>query len=433
MEKFFKLGDFPETSIKKEFLAGATTFVTMAYVLATVPNMLNVGGMDRNAILTSMILLIILTTVAMAVVTNRPFALAPGLGSVAIVSGMIANDNIPPSIAAGIIFISGTIFVLISFLGMREAVVRAIPASLKHAVSAGIGLFIALIGAKSAGLIVAIEGRNALGFGQLNSPEVILAFIGFLILLVLKTRKIPGDMILTILITTIIGIPMGLTKIPETFYSLPTSVASRFLDIDIMGALKFAYVPFVIALFVPDFFSTFGTVIGVGAKAGYLDKEGNLPGIDKCFQVDALATVFGSLFCMPSMTTYLESAAGVEEGGKTGLTVVFTSLFFFLSLFFAPLALMIPKSATAPVIFFIGVSMLGAMRHINYDDFSESLPSFLCIAITIFANNIANGITVAIPTYVLLKLASGKGKDVPNIMYAMILVSFLYFYTIISK
>lgn len=395
LEKQFQLSSYG-TNVKTELLAGLTTFVTMAYVLATVPSLLGNAGLDRNVMFTAMILLIILTTCAMAFYTNRPFALAPGLGSVGIVASMISNEGISAPVAAGVIFWSGVLFILISFLGMREAVVRTIPVSLKQAVSAGIGLFIALLGAKNCGLIVADADKNNLAFGDLASPSVIVAVIGFIILLVIRTRNVPGGMILAILITTVIGIPFGVTELPSSPFSLPAGIGSQFMNIDFIGALDFAYIPFLIALFIPDFFSTFGTVLGVGAKAGYLDEDGNLPGIDKCFKVDAIATSFGALFGMPSMTTYLESSA-----------------------------------ATGPILIFIGINMLSSMSKIHYEDLTEAVPAFICIAFTIFANNIANGICAAIPAYFIMKIAAGKVKELSPVMYIMVAVCLLYFYTLI--
>ena len=430
LEKQFHLKEY-QTSALTEIIAGLTTFIAMAYVLATVPNMLGNAGLDKGAVLTLMILLIIGTSLAMAFVTNRPFALAPGLGSVSIVAGMMANDGVSPEHAAGVIFWSGIIFCVISFLGMREAVVKVIPKSLKAAVTAGVGLFIALLGAKQCGLVVANEAKSALGFGDLTSPTVILALIGFVLIMIAKVRKIPGGMILAILITTLIGIPMGITTVPESIVSLPLSPAPQLFRIDFLGSLKFAYIPFLIALFIPDFFSTFGTVLGVGGMAGYLDENGDLPGIDKCFRVDAVATVAGGLFGIPSMTTYFESSAGVEAGGRTGLTVVGTCIGFVLALFLAPLALMIPSAATAPALISIGVGMLNSMRQVNYSDYTEAFPAFLCIAFTLFGNNIANGICVAIPVYLLLKLISGKGKEINAVLIIVTAVCGLYFYTLV--
>lgn len=430
IERRFHLSEY-QTTVKREMLAGITTFVTMAYVLATVPNILGNAGIDKHIVMTSMVFLIILSSCVMAFYTNRPFALAPGLGSVGIVASMIANEGISPSITAGVIFWSGMLFILITFLGLREAVVRVIPVSLKQAVSVGIGLFIALLGAKSCGLIVAAEGKNNLTFGNLKSPEILMCLMGFILLLFMKVKDVQGGIILTIILITAIGIPLGVTVLPKNLIAMPADIGEQFLKVDFMGALNPAYIPFLIALFIPDFFSTFGTVLGVGAKAGYLDEEGNLPGIDKCFQVDAIATSVGALFGMPSITTYLESSAGVEAGGKTGLTVVFTSICFALTLFLAPLALIIPSAATAPVLIFIGVNMLSGMKHIKYEDLTESIPAFLCITFTIFANNIANGICVALPVYLILKLASGKRREVSPVMYIIVAVCLLYFCTLI--
>lgn len=432
LEKKFKLKEH-KTDIKTEIIAGITIFATMAYVLATIPSMMSNAGFDRGATLTTMILLIVGTSIAMAIYTNRPFVLAPGLGSVGVFSAtMVAGDNIPVSIAAGVIFWSGILFVIVSFIGLRESIVKAIPPSIKISIGAGIGLFIALLGFKSAGIIVANADKNVLGFGDLTQASVVLAIIGFIILLVFEVRKISGGMIIAILIITIIGIPLGVTKIPETFFMMPQSVSDLAFNIDIMGALDIKYLPFLFAFFVPDFFSTFGTIIGVGSKAGYLDKEGNMPGIDKCFHVDAVATTAGSLFCMPCMTTYLESAAGVEVGGRTGLTAISTSVMFLFTLLITPLALMIPAAATAPALMLIGIKMLGSMKNINYEDVTEYLPAFISITLTIFSNNVANGIAAAVISYVILKLAAGKASysKVPKLMYGLSIILGYYFYTV---
>lgn len=432
LEDFFQLQQHG-TTVKTEILAGLTTFLTMAYVLGTIPNMMSATGMVPGAILTSMILLIIVTSVAMGLVTNRPFALAPGLGSVAIVSGMVAHEGVTLEITSAIIIISGVIFLLISYLGLRDKVVNAIPKSLKQSVSAGVGLFIAMLGARNAGLIIAQEGRNRLTFGDLTAPSVVLCLIGFILILVFRQLRVQGYMIVAILLATIIGIPMGLTTLPEKWFVLPENPCTHLGKMDFVGALNVAYIPFLIALFVPDFFSTLGTALGVGGKAGFLDENGNLPDIDRVFKVDATATVLGGFFGMPCVTTYLESSAGVEAGGKTGLTSISTAFFFALTLLFTPIALMIPGAATAPALIIIGVGMLNSMSKIDYDDYTESFPAFLCIAFTVFANNIANGICVAIPTYVILKLAKGDFKKIPLSMYVLCGVCFLYFASIIMK
>jgi len=430
LDKTFSLSA-NRTSIRQELLAGLTTFIAMAYVLATIPNMLGKAGMDPGAVLTAMILLIALSTGAMALFTNRPFALAPGLGSTGIVASMILNEGISQPVAAGVIFWSGVLFIAISWLGLRETVVRVIPVSLKHAVSAGIGLFIALLGAKSGGIIVASESRNCLTFGSLTSPEVMVALIGFLVLLVLKARNVLAAPVLAILVATLVGIPLGVTQLPERVFSLPSGVAGQLFNIDLLGALRISYLPFLIALFIPDFFSTFGTVYGVGAQAGFLDESGNMEGIDRCFKVDAVATSAGALCGIPSMTTYLESSAGIEAGGRTGLTGIFTGLFFLLALFLSPIALIVPSAATAPILIYIGVNMLGALRNIKFGDMTEAVPAYLCVAFTIFANNVANGICIAIPAYLILKLAAGKWKEIHPIIYVLSAVCLVYFWTLL--
>lgn len=430
LEKQFKLSE-NGTTVRRELIAGLTTFLTMAYILATIPRMLEPLGFGQASILTMMVLLVAATSIGMGLYTNRPFALAPGLGSVGIVASFVTNDGVDPAVAAGVIFWSGVLFVLISFLGLREAVVRAIPKSLKHAVSAGVGLFIALLGAKNVKLIVGNEAKNCLGFGDLTSPAVILTVIGFIIIMILKIRKVKGDLFIGIILTTIIGIPMGVTKMPSALVAMPAGIGDLFFKVDILSSLKVAYIPILISLFVPDFFSTVGTVLGVGGEAGYLDENGDLPGIDRCFKVDALATCAGGLCGIPNITTYMESSAGVAAGGRTGLTVIFTSVCFLLAMFFSPLALMIPSAATSAALIYIGVHMLSNMRHIDYTDLAEYFPAFLCVTFTIFANNIANGICVAIPAYVILHIATGRAKKISIPMYVMTLVCILYFATII--
>lgn len=430
LEKRFKLTE-NGTNVKTEILAGISIFATMAYVLAVVPNMLNAAGAPSGASLTIMILLIFATTVAMGLYTNRPFVLAPGMGSVAIFSvTMIQGEGIPWEVASGMIFISGIVFVIVSYAGVREIVVKLISPSIKASISAGIGLFICLLGFKNVGIIVANADKNVLSFGDLTNPASLLAILGFIILIILDARKVPGSIILGIVITTIIGIPMGITQLPDSIFSMPSGFSEIAFKIDPIGALNIKYLPFLFAFFVPDFFSTLGTVLGVGAKAGFLDKDGNMDGIDKCFKVDSISTVAGSFFGMPCMTTYLESAAGVEQGGRTGLTAISTAVIFLLTLFATPLALMIPDAATAPVLMLVGIKMLSGMRNIDYSDISEYLPAFICVALTIFTYNSGNGISAAIIAYVILKVASGKREELFKSHYVLALVLIYYFYIV---
>jgi len=416
LEKRFKFLD-NGTNLKTELIAGLTTFATMSYVLATIPNMLEGAGLNRASILTALIIFIIICSIAMALYTNRPFALAPGLSSVAIIGTTLPQMNMPVEVAFGLVFLSGLIFVIISFVGIREIVVKAIPASVKISISAGIGLYISLIGLKMAGVVVANPKNNTLNLGDMTTAKSILFAIGFLLILVLEARKIKGSLILAILIVTIIGIPMGVTKVPT--------------NLDILGALKPEYFPWIFTFFVPDFFGTMGIILGIANRAGWLDKDGNMQDIDRCFKIDSLSTVAGSFFCMPVMTTYLESASGVEDGGRTGMTALFTSFLFALTLLFTPIALMVPGVATAPVLTIIGFQMLSSMKSVNYNDKTESLPAFIAVAMTIFTFNIATGLSLSVLSYIILKVFSGKAKEIPKAMYGLALVLLYYLYTLI--
>lgn len=428
LEKRFKLKE-NNTDLRTEMLAGVTTFATMSYVLATIPNMLEKAGLVRGSILTMLILAIVACSVAMALYTNRPFCLAPGMSSVAILSS-IDSIGMSVEVAFGLIFIEGVIFVIISFAGLRNIIATAIPASIKIALSGGIGLYIALIGLKSGGIIVASQ-KNTLIFGDLSTAKALMFGIGFLLVLIFEARKIKGSMILSVILVTIIGIPLGVTKLPTTFFHLPSGIGNLAFKMDILGALKPEYLPWLLTFFVPDFFGTMGIILGVANQAGWLDENGDMPGIEKCFKVDSLSTVAGSFFCMPVMTTYLESASGVEDGGRTGLTAIMTSVLFALMLFFTPFALMVPGVATGPVLTIIGFQMLSSMRSVDYSDKTECLPAFIAVAMTILTYNIANGMALSIVSYLILKIAAGRIKEIPKPMFVVGICMLFYLYTLI--
>ena len=427
-EKRFNLAQ-NQTNLHTEVLAGLTTFATMSYVLATIPNMLSNAGLPKGAVLTALILLVMSCSIAMAVYTNRPFCLAPGMSSVAILSA-VDTTGMTAEVAFGVIFIEGVIFVLISFIGLRRIVVNAIPTSVKISISAGIGLFIALIGLKSGGIIITSD-NDTLVLGDLTTSTALLFVIGFVVLLFLEARNFRGSMIVSILIVTLLGIPLGVTAVPESMFLMPASVRPVMLRIDIAGALNVKYFPWLFAFFVPDFFGTMGIMLGIGNRAGWLDENGNMPDIEKCFKVDSMSTVAGSLFCMPVMTTYLESVSGVEDGGRTGLTSIVTSVLFGLTLLFTPLALMIPSVATGPVLAYIGMQMLGSMKNINYEDKTEYIPAFMAVAMTIFTNSIATGLSLSVISYVFLKLAAGRAKDIHVAMYGLCIFLIYYLTTLL--
>lgn len=417
------------TDIGTEVIAGLTIFATMGYVLAVVPRMMAEAGLPQGAVLTALVLMIFLTTVAMGLYTNRPFVLAPGMGSVAIFSiTLVQLQHVSIEIASAIVFLSGILFILVTLLGVREAIVLVIPRGIKISISAGVGMFLAVIGMRNAKLLAANSQKVALSFGDLTQPAVVLAAMTFVILLVLETRKVRGAALISIVAGTVLGIPLGLTHLPQSIFSVPDGIGPVFMQFDLFGALDVKYLPYLFVFFLPDFFSSFGTAIGIGGKAGFLDENGDLPHIDKVFQVDSIAATIGSFFTIPVLITYLESGAGVEAGGRTGLTGITTACAFLLILAVTPIALMIPAAATAPILIYVGVSMMSGMRNLDYNDICDYFPAFLCIAFTAFTFNIANGISVAFIAYVIMKVAAGRMMELNKGHYLLALLLAYYFY-----
>lgn len=417
------------TDIGTEVIAGLTIFATMGYVLAVVPRMMAEAGLPQGAVLTALVLMIFLTTVAMGLYTNRPFVLAPGMGSVAIFSiTLVQLQHVSIGIASAIVFLSGILFILVTLLGVREAIVLVIPRGIKISISAGVGLFLAVIGMRNAKLLAANSQKVALSFGDLTQPAVVLAAMTFVILLVLETRKVRGAALISIVAGTVLGIPLGLTHLPQSIFSIPDGIGPVFMQFDLFGALDVKYLPYLFVFFLPDFFSSFGTAIGIGGKAGFLDENGDLPHIDKVFQIDSIAATIGSFFTIPVLITYLESGAGVEAGGRTGLTGITTACAFLLILAVTPIALMIPAAATAPILIYVGVSMMSGMRNLDYNDICEYFPAFLCIAFTAFTFNIANGISAAFIAYVIMKVAAGRMMELNKGHYLLALLLAYYFY-----
>ena len=417
------------TDIGTEVIAGLTIFATMGYVLAVVPRMMAEAGLPQGAVLTALVLMIFLTTVAMGLYTNRPFVLAPGMGSVAIFSiTLVQLQHVSIGIASAIVFLSGVLFILVTLLGVREAIILVIPRGIKISISAGVGLFLAVIGMRNAKLLAANSQKVALSFGDLTQPAVVLAAMTFVILLVLETRKVRGAALISIVAGTVLGIPLGLTHLPQSIFSVPDGIGPVFMQFDLFGALDVKYLPYLFVFFLPDFFSSFGTAIGIGGKAGFLDENGDLPHIDKVFQVDSIAATIGSFFTIPVLITYLESGAGVEAGGRTGLTGITTACAFLLILAVTPIALMIPAAATAPILIYVGVSMMSGMRNLDYNDICDYFPAFLCIAFTAFTFNIANGISVAFIAYVIMKVAAGRMMELNKGHYLLALLLAYYFY-----
>ena len=421
MEKYFKLKE-NNTDVKTEILAGITTFMTMVYILAVNPGMLSETGMDFGGVFTATALSAGVATLIMALYAKYPFALAPGMGLNAFFTYSVCiGMNQSWQFALTAVLVEGIIFILLSLLKVREAIFDLIPLSLKKAVSAGIGLFIALVGLRNAGIIVPNDG-TMIGLGDLTANSSIVALLGLVIIAILYARNVKGALLIGIIIATIIGIPLGVTTLPEGFkiFSLPPSlkdVAFKFVPFSEIMTKDFWII--VITFLFVDIFDTVGTLAGVASKSGMLDKEGKLPRVSKALTADAIGTIFGACMGTSTVTTFVESSAGVAAGGRTGLTSVTTGLLFILALFVAPLFAIIPAAATAPVLVVVGVFMMSAVMEINWHDLTEAVPAFLTIAMMPFAYSIAEGIVFGIVSYTLIKTFTGKAKDVSALMWVL--------------
>lgn len=458
LDNFFKLKE-NNTSVRTEVIAGFTTFITMAYIIFVNPSILKMAGMNSanalgdnakdftafndpvvGAVLVATCLSAALGTLLMGLIANYPFAQAPGMGlnaffTFTVVIGM--GYTWKQALAA--VFISGLVFIVITLTKLREMIVDAIPLTLKHAVSGGIGLFIALIGFKNAG-IVGSNPDTIIAFGNLTRPSTLLALFGLVVTGVLMTRRIKGAMIIGILITTVLGIILKIVPIPEGFtvVSTPPSLSPTFWQFDFPGLLKLdgsggalaaitSILAIILSFTLVDLFDTIGTLVGTGNKAGMLDKNGKLPRINKALLSDSIATTAGAALGTSTVVTYVESSSGVVEGGRTGLTSVVVSIFFILALFFTPVAGLVTSEATAPALIIVGVLMMGALKQIDFDDFSEALPAFLTVVMMPFTFSIANGIAAGLIVYPLVKIAAGKVRQIHPLVYVLAILFILRF------
>jgi len=450
--KFFKLQE-NKTTVRTEIIAGITTFMTMAYILFLNPNILSATGMDKNAVFFATAIAAGFVTIAMGLVANFPIALAPGMGLNAFFATVaLAGVGMPWRVALGAVFISGIIFILLTITKVRQILVVAVPHSLKVAITVGIGLFITIIGLKlseimavSANVIPptleklnATKGQSGLlffewniGLGSLKNPAMLLTLAGLAITSALMALRVKGSLLIGIIVTTIIGIPFGVTKIADGFspISLPDFSNLAVFELDIKGALSMGIWTVVFTFTFVELFDTFGTLVGTANKAGLIDKDGNSPKIGKAMLVDAFGVSFGALMGTSTVTAYVESAAGIGEGGRTGLTAVTTGILFLVALVLAPLATMIPNAATAPALIIVGLLMVSAIKEIDFSDFTEGMPAFMCIIMMPFTYSIANGVAAGIIFYTILKVITGKAKNVHWMMYllfALVVIRYVF-------
>lgn len=419
LEKSFHLKEH-KTSAKTEIIAGFTTFMTMAYILAVNPGILGETGMDSGAVFTATAISAFIATLVMAFFANYPFALAPGMGLNAFFAfSVVLGMGHTWQFALTAVFLEGIIFIILTFTNVREAIVRSIPKNIKQAISVGIGLFIAFIGLGGAGIVVQGQGIP-LDLGDVTSPSAIVCLFGLIVIGVLLVKKVRGAILIGILCSTILGYFLGVTKLPESgFLSTPPSLAPIFMKFEWNNILSLDMLIIMITFLFVDMFDTIGTLVGVATKANLVDEEGNLPGAKKALFADAVGTTFGAILGTSTVTTYVESAAGVAEGGRTGLTALVAAIFFLISLLLSPIFLAIPSAATAPALIAVGLFMMSPIKSIDFDDWTEALPAFLTIIMMPLAYSIAQGIVFGIIAYALLKLLTGRVKEASPIVYIL--------------
>lgn len=425
IDKYFQISE-RKSNVKTEIGAGTATFMTMAYILIVHPMIMKSAGMPANQVFTVTALMSGIFSFLMGLYAKLPFALAPAMGSNAFLAlTLVGSGTITWQQGLAMNLVSGIVFLIMSLFGFREVIVKFLPKSLKLGVGATVGIFLIELGFSS-GQIMNLS-KGSISIGSFSNPVMLTSVLGVFITMILVARKVKFDMLWGIIITTIIGIPLGVTQLPERFISLPSGISDIAFQLDFSHILSIKVLPILFVFFVGDFFSTLGTLLGVSEKAGLLDENGDLPEIQKPFTVDALGTVVGAIFGTTTITTFVESAAGVGAGGRTGLTAIVTSLFFFLSLFFSPIALMIPAAATAPVLIIMGIMMLSGLRYVDYDNFTDSFPVFFMIVVTAFTNSISNGVGVGIIAYALIKTSVGKWREVGIGLYILAIIMVFYF------
>jgi AGZA family xanthine/uracil permease-like MFS transporter len=420
--------DRHQTSYRQETLAGMTTFFTLAYIIIVNPAILAAAGIPKGASMTATILTSIFGTLLMGVYAKRPFAVAPYMGENAFVAYTVVQTlGYSWQTAMAAIFISGVLFTLITIGGLRQWLAEAIPASLKHSFSVGIGLFLAFIGLNDMGIVALGVPGAPVQLANIAKLPVLLSLGGLLLTAILLIKKVTGALLIGMTVTTVAFLLTGLVPLPTALFSLPPSIEPIFMKIDMQGALTWGFVGVIISVLVMDFVDTMGTLFGLSSRANLLDEQDNLPDIQKPMLVDALSTIAASLFGTTTAGVFIESAAGIEQGGKTGFTALVVAALFTLALFFSPILTIVPPFAYGPVLLLVGMFMMQSVTKFNFTDYSELLPAFLTIVLMIFTFNIGVGITAGFIAFVLLKLLSGKIHEVRSGMWILALLSLTFY------
>jgi AGZA family xanthine/uracil permease-like MFS transporter len=427
MKKYFEFEKL-HTTYRTEIVAGITTFLTMAYIIIVNPAILEAAGIPKGASTTATILSAAFGTFIMGVMARRPFAIAPYMGENAFIAFTVVKVlGYTWQVALGAIFISGIIFTILTLLGVRGLLAKSIPASLKFSFAVGIGLFLTFIGLNEVGIIALGVPGAPVNLGNLGHTSTLLAIAGFILMAVLSIRRVPGALIIGIITVTAASILLGITPLPAAVVSLPPSISPIFAKLDIAGALSFKMLPVVLIIFIMAFVDTIGTLIGLSSRAGFLDAKGNLPDIERPMLVDALANIAAPIFGTTTSGAYIESASGIEEGGRTGFVSVVAAALFLLALFFTPILTSTPAHAYGPVLILIGCFMLKSVTKIDFNDLTELIPAYVTISLISFSYNIGVGMTAGLITYPLIKLLTGRAKEVPPGLWVLSALSTVFY------
>ncbi|MDH3745879.1 MAG: NCS2 family permease [Acidobacteriota bacterium] len=426
IDRFFGL-QAQGTTVATEVRAGVVTFLTMSYILFVNPQILSQAGLPASDVAVATALAAAAATLVMGLYANYPFALAPGMGLNAYFTfGVVGALGIPWPVALAAVFVEGLLFLALAATGVRTALLRAIPTSIKIATMSGIGLFLAIIGFQNAGLVVD-HPATLITMGDVRSPTVLLALAGLIVMTVLLAGRVKGAILIGILGVTVVCWLSGLSPRPEQLFTIPHLPEETFLALDFSGLLTGKLLLVVVAFLFVDIFDTAGTLIGVGRLAGFVDEDGELPRANRAFAADAVGTVVGAAVGTSTVTSYVESATGVEEGGRTGLTSVVVGSFFLLSLFLTPLFTAVPAYATAPALIVVGALMMQGARELDWSKIDEAVPAFLTAATMPFTYSIANGISLGIVSYVLIKVLRGRFREVHPLMHVLALLLIVFY------
>ncbi|MBN1928018.1 MAG: NCS2 family permease [Chlorobiaceae bacterium] len=427
MRNFFEF-DRLGTSYRQEFLAGLTTFFTLSYIIVVNPAILEAAGMPRGASMTATILTAVFGTVLMGLYAKRPFAVAPYMGENAFIAYTVVKTlGYSWQTALGAILVSGVLFTLITLTGARKWLAEAIPMTLKHSFAVGIGLFLAFLGLSDMGVVAIGVPGAPVKLGDLTAIPALCGLGGLALTGALLVRRFTGALVIGMAATTLLMLSLGLLQLPETLFSLPPSVAPLFMQIDVAGALTWGFIGVILSVLVMDFVDTLGTLIGLSARARLLDENGNLPEIEKPMLVDALSTIAAALFGTTTAGVFIESASGIEQGGKTGFTALVVAGLFLLALFFAPILTIVPPQAYGPVLVLVGMFMIESAGHFDFGDYTELLPAFLTIVLMLFTFNIGVGITMGFISWVLIKALAGRFREINAGMAVLALLSATFY------